>query len=88
VSVGVPFKDDGKTVWFELQNNSDLPMELTDGPEGAPANLTLPANSVVIVKADRHFIEQPLKYSVSNIITGNGKVLAVEIKIPVQPAKK
>ena len=28
-------------------------MQLTGGPEGAPASLTLPANKVVRVKADR-----------------------------------
>jgi len=83
VTVSSPFRDDGKNIWFELKNLSDLPMHLTDGPEGAPAELTLPANSSVIVKADRRYLEQPLRYNVSNIITGNGTVLSVDLTIQI-----
>ncbi len=82
VIVSAPFKNDGKNLWFELRNNSDLKMELTDGPEGAPSKVTLPANSVAVVKADIRYLKEPLKYNVSNIITGNGTVLGVSLAVP------
>jgi histidinol phosphatase-like PHP family hydrolase len=84
VKAGAPFKDDGKNIFFEISNNSDLPMKLTGGPEGAPAELTLPANMVVRVRADRRYLEQPLTYSVSNIVTGSGTVLRAEIPVPLK----
>jgi hypothetical protein len=82
VTVSAPFKNDGKNLWFELRNNSDLRMELTDGPEGVPSKLNLPANSVTVVKADIRYLKEPLKYNVSNIITGNGTVLGVSLSVP------
>ncbi|MFZ2287656.1 MAG: hypothetical protein WAV93_11775 [Bacteroidales bacterium] len=84
VTAGTPFKDDGKAIWFELSNSSDLSMELTGGPEGAPAELKLPASGMIVVKADRKYLTEPLVYNVSNIITGSNSVLKVEI----MPAKK
>lgn len=80
VVVGAPFRDDGKNVWFEVTNNSDLPYELTEGPEGAPASLLLPAEATVIMKTDRKYLEIPLTYKAANIITGNGSVLTVSFK--------
>lgn len=82
VTVSSPFKNDGKYIWFEVRNNSDLPMELTGGGDGSPSALTLPKNSVTVVKANRSYLKQPLKYKVSNIITGNGTVLEVELNVP------
>jgi len=84
VTAGAPFKDDGKAIWFELSNSSDLPLTLTGGPEGAPAELQLPATGMIVVKADRKYLTEPLSYSVSNVITGSASVLKVEIR----PAKK
>ncbi len=84
VKASVPYKDDGKAIFFEIWNHSDLPMQLTGGPEGAPANLTLPANKGVRVKADRRYLEQPLTYNVSNITTGSGTVLRAEIAVPLK----
>ncbi|MDT8373146.1 MAG: hypothetical protein RQ737_04130 [Bacteroidales bacterium] len=79
VTAGKPFRDDGKTIWFELTNSSDLPMELTGGPEGAPAAVSLPARSSVIIKADRRYLDEPVTYEVSNIITDSNSVLKAEI---------
>jgi len=84
VKAGASYKDDGKNIFFEITNNSDLPMKLTGGPDGAPAELTLPAGMVVRVRADRRFLEQPLTYNVSNIVTGSGTVLRVEIPVPLK----
>jgi len=82
VRAGAPYKDDGKSIFFEIANHSDLPMMLTGGPEGAPSELKLPANEVVRVRADRRYLQQPLTYNVSNIVTGSGTVLRAEIQVP------
>jgi histidinol phosphatase-like PHP family hydrolase len=79
VTAGAPFRDDGKSIWFELSNSSDLPMELTGGPDGAPGEITIPASGMVIVRADRKFLDEPMTYSVSNIITGTNTVLKADI---------
>ena len=55
-------------------------MELTGGPEGAPAAVSLPARSSVIIKADRRYLDEPLTYDVSNIITGSNSVLKAGIR--------
>lgn len=84
VKAGVPFKQDDKSIWFEIVNTSDLPMNLTGGPAGAPPALKLPAGSSVIVKADKKYLSEPLTYDVSNIITGSNTVLRADIS----PAKE
>lgn len=84
VSVGAPYRNDGKSIWFEITNRSDLPMNLTGGPEGAPSDLYIPAGSAVMVKADKKFLDQPLRYQVSNIITGNGTVLSADLTVPAR----
>ncbi|MDX9930077.1 MAG: PHP domain-containing protein [Bacteroidales bacterium] len=84
ITAGVPFRDDGKNIWFELSNSSDIPMTLSGGPSGAPATLKIPARGMVVVRADRKFLSEPIPYSVDNIITGSNSVLKAEIS----PAKK
>lgn len=79
VSSGEPFRSDDKNIWFEIVNNSDLPMVFTGGPAGAPAEISLPARSAVIVKADKKYLTEPIPYNVSNIITGSNSTLRVEI---------
>jgi len=84
ITAGVPFKDDGTRIWFELCNSSDIPMKLSGGPEGAPATLNVPAHGMVVVRADRKYLTQPVIYNVDNIVTGSNSVLKAEIL----PAKK
>jgi histidinol phosphatase-like PHP family hydrolase len=84
ITAGVPFRDDGKNIWFELSNSSDIPMTLSGGPSGAPATLKIPARGMVVVRADRKFLSEPIPYSVDNIITGSNSVLKAEIS----PAKR
>jgi len=59
-------------------------MKLSGGPEGAPATLTVPARGMVVVRADRKYLSQPLVYNVNNIVTGSNSVLKAEIS----PANK
>ena len=84
VNAGAPFKDDGKNIWFEVSNSSDIPMTLSGGPAGAPATLKIPARGMVVVRADRKYLSEPIPYNADNIITGSNSVLKVEIA----PAKK
>jgi len=79
VTAGAPFKDDGKTIWFELTNTSDMPVRLSGGPAGAPSTITVPATGMVVVKADRKYLSEPITYAADNIITGNNSVLKVKI---------
>ena len=84
ITAGAPYKDDGKNIWFELSNSSDIPMTLSGGPAGAPATLKIPARGMVVVRADRKYLSEPIPYKVDNFITGSNTVLGVEIT----PAKK
>jgi len=43
--------------------------------------LTIPANSVVTVRADKRFLREPLSSDVKNVITGNGRNPAVELSL-------
>lgn len=84
ITAGSPFKDDGRYIWFELSNSSDIPMKLSGGPAGAPATLKVPAQGMVVVKAERKFLTEPITYHADNIITGSNSVLAVKISPAVK----
>ncbi|HPT11944.1 MAG TPA: Sb-PDE family phosphodiesterase, partial [Bacteroidales bacterium] len=81
IVVGKPFKTDDKNTWFEITNNSDIPFSLVNGENGAPAEIYIPAHSSAIVKADKKFSGNAIKYDVKNIITGNGQILNVSISV-------
>ncbi len=82
IETGKPFKSDEKNIWFEITNKSDIPFQLINGPDGAPKQLTIPAAASVVVKAQKRYADEPLGYEVKNIITGNGKILKAEIRVP------
>jgi len=79
VTVGKPFFQNDKNVYFEVTNNSDVPFYLINGIPGAPASITLTANSVTRVTLSRK-ISAPLVYDVRNIMTGEKEVLRIELK--------
>lgn len=79
VKTGPVFHSDAKSVWFEVRNESDVPFHLIKGPVGAPAEVDLPAGSVVVVKAGKSCLTQPLAYEVGNVIIGRDQNLAVKI---------
>lgn len=78
ISVGKPYHQNEKTIFFEVTNNSDVPFYLINGTKGAPASLTLPANSVIRVALSKEAVT-PLVYDVSNVITSERKVLRIEL---------
>jgi len=79
ISVGKPFYDNTKNLYFEVTNNSDIPFFLINGPAGAPASITLAARSITRVTLTKTFTA-PLVYNVRNIMTGEKSVLKVELK--------
>lgn len=79
ISVGQPYLKNDRNIFFEITNNSDIPFSLVNGPAGAPAAITLPANSVTRVSLSLKFIG-PLLYEVKNVFTGENEVLKIELK--------
>jgi hypothetical protein len=79
ISVGKPYLENDRNIFFEITNKTDIPYYLVNGPEGAPPAITLAANSVTRVVLSRK-ITAPLFYDVKNIITGEKEVLRVELK--------
>ena len=79
ISVGKVFYENEKNRYIEITNNTDIPYYLINGPKGAPAGITLGANSVTRVVLPKTF-SGPLVYDVKNIMTGSESVLKVEIK--------
>lgn len=79
ISVGKPFLENDKNIFFEINNNSDIPFYLINGPKGAPASITLKPNAVTRVVLSKN-VTEPLAYDVKNVITGEEAVLKVELK--------
>jgi len=79
ISVGKPYHQNDKTVFFEITNRSDIPFFLVNGNKDAPSAITLKANSVTRVTVSRK-ATFPLTYDVSNVIIGESKTLKAEIK--------
>jgi 3',5'-nucleoside bisphosphate phosphatase len=79
ISVGKPFYQNNRSLFFEVTNNSDIPFYLINGIENAPASITLAANSVTRVVLSKK-ITAPLVYDVKNVLTGEKEVLRIELK--------
>lgn len=79
ISIGKPYNENSKNIFFEITNRSDIPFYLVDGAPGTPASITLNANSVTRVMLSKTNTS-PLVYNVRNIITGENEVLKVELK--------
>lgn len=79
VSVAKPFYKDDKKIYFEVSNNSDIPFYLINGVQDAPSSITLEANSVTRITVSKK-VTAPLVYDVKNVITGETRVLKIELK--------
>jgi len=79
ISVGKPYFQNDKSLFFEVTNKSDLPFYLINGVTGAPARLTLAANAVTRVVLSKK-VTTPLVYDVRNVLTGEKDVLRIELK--------
>ncbi len=79
ISVGKPYFQNDKTLFFEVTNKSDIPFYLVNGVVNAPVSITLAANSVTRVAVSKK-VTSPLVYDVRNIMTGENEVLKIELK--------
>jgi 3',5'-nucleoside bisphosphate phosphatase len=79
ISIGKPFSENERVIYFEITNNSDIPFYLINGPANAPSSITLQANGITRVTLNKK-VTLPLIYDVKNIITGENEILKVEIK--------
>jgi 3',5'-nucleoside bisphosphate phosphatase len=79
ISVGKPYFQNDKTIFFEVTNKSDVPFFLINGIKDAPASINLAANSVTRIAVSKK-VTSSLVYDVSNVITGEKKVLRIELK--------
>ena len=78
ITVGKPFHETEKNIIFEITNHTDIPWYLVNGPQGAPASITIPANSVARVSLAKSFTGK-LTYDVKNIMTGEATTLKTEL---------
>jgi hypothetical protein len=79
ITIGKPYYENDRSVFFEVTNKSDVPFYLINGTIPAPATINLAANSVtriVIAKTQK----APLVYDVRNILTGEKEALRIELK--------
>jgi len=79
ISVGKVFYENDRNRYFEITNRSDIPFYLENGITPAPSFISLPANSITRVTISKK-ASSPLVYDVRNVITGEDRVLKVEIK--------
>jgi 3',5'-nucleoside bisphosphate phosphatase len=79
ISVGKPYFQDEKDIYFEVTNRSDVPFYLINGIKGAPSSITLSANAVTRIVLSKK-INTPLTYDVKNVLTGENEVLKIELK--------
>jgi 3',5'-nucleoside bisphosphate phosphatase len=79
ISVGKPYYQNDKNLFLEVTNKSDIPFYLINGTPDIPASITLAANSVTRLVLSKK-VKSPLVYDVRNILTGESKVLKVELK--------
>jgi hypothetical protein len=79
ISVGKPYYQNDKSLFFEVTNSSDLPFYLINGIQNTPSNITLAANTVTRVFLSKK-VNTPLVYDVRNVLTGEKEILKIELK--------
>jgi len=78
ITVSKPYYENDKSIFITITNHSDIPWYLINGPKGAPASITVQANSMVRVVIPKTF-QGKLTYDVKNFITGEKTVLKTEL---------
>ena len=79
ISVGKPYLENEKSIYFEVTNKSDIPFYLVNGPAGATPSINLAPNSVTRIVLSKK-VTVPLIYDVKNVMTGENEVLKIELK--------
>ena len=84
ISVGKPYYQNDKSIFFEVTNTSDIPFYLVNGSAPAPSSIYLAPDAVTRVVISKK-VKAPLVYNVRNVITGENEVLKVELKLSQVP---
>jgi hypothetical protein len=79
ISVGKPYYQDDKNIYFEVTNRSDVPFYLVNGKPDSPQSITLAANGLTRVVVSKK-VTSPLLYDVKNVLVGEDEVLKIELK--------
>lgn len=79
ISVGKPFFQNDRNIFFEVTNKSDVPFYLINGTAPTPSSITLEANTTTRIAIAKN-VKAPLIYDVRNVITGEKEVLKIELK--------
>jgi len=78
ITVSKPYYENDKSIFITVTNHTDIPWYLINGPQGAPASITVQANSTARVIIPKTF-KGNLIYDVKNIMTGEKTVLKTEL---------
>lgn len=79
ITVGKPYYENDKNIFIEITNKSDIPFYLINGKTNTPSSITLAPNAATRVVISKK-ASSPLVYDVRNIMTGENKVLRVELR--------
>jgi 3',5'-nucleoside bisphosphate phosphatase len=79
ISVGKPYFENNKSIYFEVTNRSDVPFYLVNGMPDAPQSITLAANGITRVVVSKK-VASPLVYDVKNVLIGEEELLKIELK--------
>jgi hypothetical protein len=86
VEIGKPYRSYRGTVWVEINNQSDIDMDMERVGDQGPATLMLPANTTTLLKTkvDENTTEAQLSYLVRNFKVAPDKGLPISLKIELK----
>lgn len=79
ITVGKPYYENDRSIFFEVTNRSDITFDLVNGTADAPPSIKLAANSATLVAVSKKAV-LPLVYDVKNIMTGEDEMLKVKLE--------
>ncbi len=84
VEIAAPHHRSKDSVWVHIHNHSELDIELERIGDGRPANITLPARAVSLVRFRVSADDPPkgMPYRVLNLLVGPSQPLTVRLRIP------
>ena len=90
VRIAKPHRHVDNTYWMEIENKSDVIMEMEKTGDHGPGSLTLPANASILLQmevkkeADDGVDEIVLSYRVKNLLVAPEEGLEVDLTVPIE----
>jgi hypothetical protein len=86
VQIAKPHHKSGNTVWFEVNNRSDIDIELEKAGSNRDEALILPANATTVMKTrvDKETGKAKLSYVARNFVIAPDKGLPVDIRVSLK----